>query len=159
MCCITTLVVHGFVSPQEIFSLRNPTTVFLDEIFSSKVHLMQVNARLQRPRSKRHSASQNVLWLLSNLKYHYLIHCSSTVKNITRRINLFRIIVPHFLKSFLISRYNLCLCSPSRLRFSTKILYAFLISEMCAICPSHLVFLDQRNKIWWREETWSSLIS
>jgi len=47
--------------------------------------------------------------------------------------------------SILILSSHICLClqsGPFPPGFLTRILYAFLISSMCVVCPTHLILLD-----------------
>jgi hypothetical protein len=82
----------------------------------------------------------NILW---NSSVHYRVHKSPPLVPILNQINPVQT-TPYYLRSILISSTYLRLGFPSALFpsvFPTKILYALLISPICAKCSAHLILL------------------
>jgi hypothetical protein len=90
------------------------------------------------------SVTQDISRLVWNLNVHYRIHNRSQLVLIPSHINSLHAFLSYFFKL----QFNILL--PSTLRsskfhlsgFSTKILYAFIVSHIRATCPVHLIFLD-----------------
>jgi len=92
-----------------------------------------------------HSASQEIIHLLRNLKVLYLVQNSLLLILSWATWNQFTTYNPTSQRSILILSSHLHLWLPSGLfpsSFLTKILYSFLISATYATGPTHLILLD-----------------
>jgi len=91
-----------------------------------------------------HSDTQEILRLLWNSKVHYRVHKHLPLVPILNQMNSVHSFSTYFppIHSNIILPSTPCSCKCSlSFRFSNKILYAFLMSPMRSICPSHQIHL------------------
>jgi len=111
-------------------------------------------------RSYSHPASQEIPYLLWNLKVYYHVHNSLPLVPILSQMKPVHAL-PSYLRSILILFSNLCPGLPNGLfpsGFPTKILYAFHTSPLGTTCHTHFILLDLITLIIFSEECklWSS---
>jgi len=113
--------------------------------------------------NNNHSASQDIPHLLWNLKFYYYVYKNLLLFPVLSQMHLVHTSQPCFPKIY--STITLPSMPTSykwsfSYRFSTKILYAFLISPIHATCPAHPILLHLIVLIMFGEafKLWSSLL-
>jgi hypothetical protein len=92
-----------------------------------------------------YAAIQELSSILLNPKFHYRVHKSPPLFHILNQSSPIHTIPSYLSQTILILSTHLRLCLTSGILlsyFRTNILYAFVFSQVRAICPAHLILLD-----------------
>jgi hypothetical protein len=110
-------------------------------------------------KANSHWPNQEISYIFQNMKAHYCVHINKSLVFTVSHINPINIFWPYSLWFVLIlsSYLQLDLLNGLFLSgFPTNILYAFLISFMCATCCTHLILFyliilttfSEQYKVW-----------